>query len=228
MATATRRSYGRMPRTRPSRPTRPRMGVAAAQGVVGWPRRPTTTPMRRIAMLDVDPYAALQGLRPVETFTVTSADVQEGGAARPPAVELRRRRRGSLAAALVGGLPRSDPELRRHVPRPRRTERLGLVALVGREPAGVGDEPRGRCGGAGRSAAPRGRAGAAQRGGRARVHRRRRRRAARACTATSSSCTRSTCRASSSTRMPRRPSSARAASSTGVARGILTATATRD
>ena len=35
-------------------------------------------------MLDVDPYAALQGLRPVETFTVTSADVQEGAPlARP-------------------------------------------------------------------------------------------------------------------------------------------------
>ena len=30
-------------------------------------------------MLDVDPYQALQGLRPVESFTVTSADFEEGG-----------------------------------------------------------------------------------------------------------------------------------------------------
>lgn len=35
-------------------------------------------------MLDVDPYQALQRLRPVDTFTVTSTDLQEGGAlARP-------------------------------------------------------------------------------------------------------------------------------------------------
>jgi Raf kinase inhibitor-like YbhB/YbcL family protein len=30
-------------------------------------------------MLDVDPYQALQGLRPVDSFTVTSADFEEGG-----------------------------------------------------------------------------------------------------------------------------------------------------
>ena len=92
-------------------------------------------------MLDYDPYAALQA-----------------PAARPAVHrdERRRRRRGrrsprpqwaraaggvrSLTAAVVGGLPRRDPELRRDVPRPRCAERVGLVALGGREPAGIGHD----------------------------------------------------------------------------------------
>ena len=35
-------------------------------------------------MLDVDPYQALQGARPVDTFTVTSADFEEGGSLGRP------------------------------------------------------------------------------------------------------------------------------------------------
>ena len=110
-------------------------------------------------------------------------------------------RRGRLPAAELVGLPRGDPELRGDRVRPRCADRVRLLALGGRQPAGHGHRAAGRRRRRQRIARRRNDFG--QRRAACAASSAPRRRRATASTATSSPCTRSAWRSSTCPRTPR-------------------------
>ena len=74
------------------------------------------------------PYNTYDHLPKLPTFTLTSESFTDGRrmVERPGQRHHGRRRQGRLAAAELVGLPRGDPELRRHRLRPRRADGSGF------------------------------------------------------------------------------------------------------